>query len=69
MLEAAEQAGVEVPYLCRGGACGHCETGVIELDGVILHADVWLSDEDKKANTKMMPCISRARCKTLVIDL
>ena len=69
LLEAAEQAGVEVPYLCRGGACGHCETGVIELDGVILHADVWLSDEDKKANTKMMPCISRARCKTLVIDL
>jgi dimethylamine monooxygenase subunit B len=69
LLEAAEQAGVEVPYLCRGGACGHCETDVLELDGEILHADVWLSDEIKHANTKIMPCISRALCKNLVIDL
>lgn len=69
LLEAAEQAGIEVPYLCRGGACGHCETDVLELDGEILHADVWLPDEVKAANTKIMPCISRARCKKLVLNL
>ncbi|MEQ1578476.1 MAG: PDR/VanB family oxidoreductase [Hyphomicrobium sp.] len=69
LLEAAEQAGVEVPYLCRGGACGHCETDVLELDGEILHSDVWLDDAVKAANTKMMPCISRAKCTKLVLDM
>ncbi len=69
MLEAVEAAGYEMPYLCRGGACGHCETAVLELDGEILHTDDWLSDEDKLANKKIMPCVSRAKCNHLVIDL
>ncbi|MFV3304959.1 PDR/VanB family oxidoreductase [Pseudomonas sp. NY15181] len=68
LLEAAEAAGHEIPYLCRGGACGMCETNVLELDGEILHTDDWLSDEDKAANNKIMPCVSRAKCSRLVID-
>ncbi|MFJ3051445.1 PDR/VanB family oxidoreductase [Pseudomonas nitroreducens] len=68
LLEAAEAAGHEIPYLCRGGACGMCETNVLELDGEILHTDDWLSDEDKAANKKIMPCVSRAKCSRLVID-
>ncbi|MFC5696695.1 PDR/VanB family oxidoreductase [Pseudomonas sp. GCM10022186] len=68
LLEAAEAAGHEIPYLCRGGACGMCETEVLELDGEILHTDDWLSDEDKAANKKIMPCVSRAKCSRLVID-
>lgn len=69
MLEAIEAAGLEIPYLCRGGACGYCETTVLELDGELLHTDDWLSDEDKAANRKIMPCISRAHCTRLVLDL
>lgn len=69
LLEAIEGAGVEMPYLCRGGACGHCETDVIALDGEIIHRDIWLSDEDKAGNRKMMPCVSRAKCRKLVLDL
>ena len=42
LLEAMEVEGVEAPYLCRGGACGQCETNVIELDGEITHLDYWL---------------------------
>jgi len=68
LLEAAEAAGHELPYLCRGGACGMCETTVLELDGEILHTDDWLSDEDKATNKKIMPCVSRAKCSRLVID-
>lgn len=68
LLEAAEAAGHEIPYLCRGGACGMCETRVLELDGEISHTDDWLSDEDKAANKKIMPCVSRAKCARLVID-
>lgn len=68
LLEAAESAGHHIPYLCRGGACGMCETPVLALDGELLHADDWLSDADKAANTKIMPCVSRARCARLIID-
>ena len=35
LLEAIEAAGVDAPYLCRGGACGQCETNVIRRDGTI----------------------------------
>ena len=68
LLEAMEAAGVDAPYLCRGGVCGQCETAVLDLDGELLHNDHYLSDEDKKAGTKIMPCVSRARCSRLVLD-
>lgn len=67
MLEAIEAAGVDAPYLCRGGACGHCETDVISVDGELLHADHWLEDDEKASGKKIMPCISRCR-GSLVID-
>jgi ferredoxin-NADP reductase len=69
LLEAIEAAGVDIPYLCRGGACGHCETGVLELEGEIEHRDDWLSPEQQACNDRMMPCVSRARCSKLVLDL
>jgi ferredoxin len=69
LLEAIESVGVDIPYLCRGGACGHCETTVLELDGELIHNDIWLSDEQKISKQKIMPCVSRARCTKLVLDL
>ena len=69
LLEAAEQAGYQVPYLCRGGACGYCETEVLELEGELDHRDDWLSEEDKLSQRKFMPCVSRATCSRLVVDL
>lgn len=68
ILEAMEAAGVDAPYLCRGGACGQCETAVIRCDGHIHHHDHWLSDEDKASNRKIMPCVSRFEGKSLVLD-
>jgi dimethylamine monooxygenase subunit B len=69
LLESIEAAGVEVPYLCRGGVCGFCRTSVLELDGEIIHNDHYLSDEEKASGKAIMPCVSRARCKKLVLDL
>lgn len=68
LLEAIEAAGVDAPYLCRGGACGQCETNVIRCDGTILHRDHWLSPEEQAEGTKIMPCVSRFEGKTLVLD-
>lgn len=68
LLEAIEAAGVDAPYLCRGGACGQCETNVIGYDGKFLHNDHWLSDEERASGQKIMPCVSRFEGKTLVLD-
>lgn len=68
LLEAMEAAGVDAPYLCRGGACGQCETNVLACDGTILHRDHWLTPEDHAEGRKIMPCVSRFEGKTLVID-
>ena len=69
MLEAIEAAGVEADYLCRGGVCGRCEVNVLESDGALLHHDHFLTDAEKAAGKKIMPCVSRARCDRLVLDL
>ena len=68
LLEAMEAAGVDAPYLCRGGACGQCETAVHKCDGAILHRDHWLTPDEQASGQKIMPCVSRFEGKTLVID-
>lgn len=68
LLEAIEAAGVDAPYLCRGGACGQCQTDVLGCDGAIAHNDHWLTDTEKASGTKIMPCVSRFTGRTLVLD-
>lgn len=68
LLEAIEAAGVDAPYLCRGGACGQCETDVVSCDGTLLHHDHWLDDDQMASNKKIMPCVSRFDGKSLVLD-
>ena len=69
VLEAIEAAGVDAPYLCRGGACGMCETAVISCSGVLKHNDHYLSDGEKASGKKMMICVSRIDGANLVLDL
>jgi dimethylamine monooxygenase subunit B len=69
ILEAVEAAGVDAPYLCRGGACGMCETAVVSCAGILKHNDHYLPDEDKASGKKIMICVSRIDGKELVLDL
>ena len=68
MLEALEAAGVDAPYLCRGGACGQCETKVLACDGTLLHHDHFLTAAEKASGEKVMPCVSRFEGRELVLD-
>ena len=68
LLEAIERSGVDAPYLCRGGACGQCETRVIDYTGNFIHRDHWLDDAEHASGEKIMPCVSRFEGKTLVLD-
>ncbi|WP_323021372.1 PDR/VanB family oxidoreductase [Pararhodobacter sp.] len=68
LLEAMERCGVDAPFLCRGGACGQCETDVVEHDGTFIHRDHWLEDDQRASGKKIMPCVSRFVGPTLVLD-
>ena len=69
ILEAVEAAGVDAPYLCRGGACGQCETIVLAADGTIQHNDHFLSDDEKASGKKIMVCVSRLDGARVTLDL
>src|SRR6185312_12308674 len=59
MLEALEDAGVDMMFDCRKGECGLCEVRVLELDGVIDHRDVFYSERQQHVAKKMCCCVSR----------
>lgn len=67
MLEALEAANLDVPCLCRGGACGVCVTKVV--DGTPDHKDHYLNETEKEEGTLIMPCVSRAKSSCLTIDI
>jgi len=69
ILEAVEAAGVDAPFLCRGGACGQCETAVVRLDGTLEHNDHYLEEAEKASGKKLMICVSRFHGRELVLDL
>jgi len=69
ILEAVEAAGVDAPYLCRGGACGQCETAVVSCDGELEHNDHFLEPEDKASGKKIMICVSRIKGSAVTLDL
>ena len=69
ILEAVEAAGVDAPYLCRGGACGQCETAVKSCDGKLIHNDHYLPDDEKASGKKIMICVSRIEGRSVVLDL
>jgi ferredoxin-NADP reductase len=69
ILEAAEAAGINAPYLCRGGACGQCETEVLSSDGELVHNDNYLDPAVRKSGRKIMICVSRLNGRELTLNL
>ncbi|MFI5062327.1 MAG: PDR/VanB family oxidoreductase, partial [Actinomycetales bacterium] len=59
MLEALEAAGADMMFDCRKGECGLCEVRVLGLQGGIDHRDVFYSERQKDARSKLCCCVSR----------
>lgn len=69
ILDALNDANVDVLWDCRRGECGVCAQHVINADGPIIHRDVCLDDDDKNKSASMCICVSRLKGKKITLDL
>jgi ferredoxin-NADP reductase len=67
MLDVLLDADLDVMSSCEEGTCGTCEVRV--LCGKPDHRDSLLTAAEQQENTRMMPCVSRARSQKLVIEI
>lgn len=67
ILDAQNDAGIDVRYSYRGGVCGACETRVIS--GIPEHRDSMLTEQERAANETVMICCAGSQTDSLVLDL
>lgn len=67
MLDAMARLGVDHPFSCREGLCGTCEAPILE--GQALHLDAVLTPEERRAQQRVMVCVSRCAGSRLALDL
>lgn len=67
ILQVLLDHGHDIDHSCDEGVCGTCILKV--LDGEPDHRDLVLEDSEKKANTLITVCCSRAKSARLTLDL
>ena len=66
VLEAAERAGVELPFSCRAGVCSTCRTKVVQ--GQVKMDENYALEEWELAEGYVLACQSRVQTSVLELD-
>lgn len=64
LLEAALEAGVELPYSCQVGGCGHCRVKIVS--GVVVTNEPNCLSPEEQAQGYRLACQSYACSETRV---
>lgn len=67
IIDALENAGIEIAVSCESGVCGTCLTKIIE--GTPDHRDMYLTPKEQAKNDQFLPCCSRSKTPRLVVDI
>jgi vanillate O-demethylase ferredoxin subunit len=69
LLDALDEAGIEMIHDCRRGECGLCAVRVLEHTGPIDHRDVFFSPEERQEESRICACVSRFVGGRALIDI
>jgi len=67
LMDVLRASNIDVQSDCEEGLCGSCEVRVLE--GEVDHRDSVLNTAERRENSRLMACCSRAVSKKLVLDL
>ncbi|WP_287984653.1 PDR/VanB family oxidoreductase [Piscinibacter sp.] len=67
IVQALAAAGCDLMTSCEQGVCGTCLSNVLE--GTPDHRDAYLSKSEREGGRLILPCVSRSKTATLVLDL